>query len=237
VVHLHNISLMGGAGLLALDVPGAVRLMTVHEHWLTCPLSVRGRFNREPCLEQACVRCTVRAGRPPQWWRMADTMPASFRDVPVAIFPSTAALEAHRERGFAHPNALPASWGLGWALRAPQFGDLVSPATFGHLGATGTIEWADPASRCVFVLLTNQPRLWDKGGSLFARFSNAVAAACLTDRVPWGRTVLVHLPGGDLKVTAPGPDRPVLIEGPVRRVFEGTFIVRHLVPGPRESQF
>ena len=105
VVHLHNISLMGGAGLLALDVPGAVRLMTVHEHWLTCPLSVRWRFNREPCPEQACVRCTVRAGRPPQWWRMADTMPASFRDVPVAIFPSTAALEAHRERGFAHPNA------------------------------------------------------------------------------------------------------------------------------------
>jgi len=64
----------------------------------------------------------------------------------------------------------------------------------------------------------------------------AVAAACLTDRVPWGRTVLVHLPGGDLKVTAPGPDRPVLIEGPVRRVFEGTFIVRHLVPGSRDSR-
>ncbi len=64
----------------------------------------------------------------------------------------------------------------------------------------------------------------------------AVAAACLTGRIPWGRAVLVHLPGGDLKVTAPAPDQGVRIEGPVRRVFEGTFVIRHLVPGSREPQ-
>jgi diaminopimelate epimerase len=63
----------------------------------------------------------------------------------------------------------------------------------------------------------------------------AVVAACLTGRVPWGRSVTVHLPGGDLVVTAPGPDRPLLSEGPARRVFEGTFVARHLMPGSRDG--
>jgi diaminopimelate epimerase len=63
----------------------------------------------------------------------------------------------------------------------------------------------------------------------------AVVAACHTGRVPWGKTVLVHLPGGDLRLTAQGADRPVLMEGPARRVFEGTFVARHLVPGSRDS--
>src|SRR4051794_39158013 len=40
VLHFHNLSLIGGPGLLALDAPGAVKLMTAHEHWLVCPLSV-----------------------------------------------------------------------------------------------------------------------------------------------------------------------------------------------------
>jgi diaminopimelate epimerase len=64
----------------------------------------------------------------------------------------------------------------------------------------------------------------------------AVAAAALTGRIPWGRTVTVHLPGGDLLLTAPGPDQPVRMEGPARRVFEGTFVSRHLIPGSRESR-
>lgn len=61
----------------------------------------------------------------------------------------------------------------------------------------------------------------------------AVVAACATGRVPWGRMVLVTLPGGALQITAPGPDKPVLMEGPARRVYEGTFVARHLVPGSR----
>lgn len=64
----------------------------------------------------------------------------------------------------------------------------------------------------------------------------AVAAAARTGRIPWGRTVTVHLPGGDLLLTAPGPDQAVRMEGPARRVFEGTFVARHLVPGSRESR-
>jgi CubicO group peptidase (beta-lactamase class C family) len=65
-------------------------------------------------------------------------------------------------------------WGLGWKLGSPGFGDLVSPHTFGHTGATGTLFWADPETRIACVLLTNQPQ---QGQSLFPRYSNAVGGA------------------------------------------------------------
>jgi CubicO group peptidase (beta-lactamase class C family) len=64
-------------------------------------------------------------------------------------------------------------WGLGWRLGAAAFGDLVSPETFGHTGATGTLFWADPLTGLSCVLLTNRPEC----RSLMARYSNAVAAA------------------------------------------------------------
>ena len=69
------------------------------------------------------------------------------------------------------------SWGLGWTLKSPHnswFGDLVSPATFGHLGATGCLVWADPEERLTCALLTN-------GGTevygLLSRFSNALVTS------------------------------------------------------------
>jgi CubicO group peptidase (beta-lactamase class C family) len=71
-------------------------------------------------------------------------------------------------------------WGLGWGLAASPvwcyFGDLVSPKTFGHSGATGTVAWADPESRVVCVILTTRPSGED-GGRLLRTVSNAVAAA------------------------------------------------------------
>lgn len=73
---------------------------------------------------------------------------------------------------------LNAPWGLGWALGRSLawnfFGDLVSPRTFGHGGATGTIAWADPESKVVCIILTD--RLF-QDGSLLRRISNAVAAS------------------------------------------------------------
>ena len=64
-------------------------------------------------------------------------------------------------------------WGLGWRLGASSCGDLVSRNTFGHTGATGTLFWADPETGLSCVLLTNRP----ESHRLFARYSNAVAAA------------------------------------------------------------
>ena len=73
-----------------------------------------------------------------------------------------------------------APWGLGWALgRATAwngFGDLVSPRTFGHSGATGTVAWADPETQLICVILTN--RAWSvDDGRLLRLVSTAVAAA------------------------------------------------------------
>lgn len=77
-----------------------------------------------------------------------------------------------------NPAHLDAPWGLGWALRDSRvwafFGEQVSPRTFGHVGATGTVAWADPESGVICVCLTNQ---MVEGGALLRRVANAVAAA------------------------------------------------------------
>ena len=72
-----------------------------------------------------------------------------------------------------------APWGLGWGLRDSVvwtfFGELVSAKTFGHVGATGTVAWADPVSDVTCVILTNE---MVEEGALLKRVSNAVAGAC-----------------------------------------------------------
>lgn len=71
-------------------------------------------------------------------------------------------------------------WGLGWGLATSPVwvysGDLVSPSTFGHSGATGTVAWADPVSQVVTVILTTRPTSED-GGRLLRTVSNVVASA------------------------------------------------------------
>ena len=73
-----------------------------------------------------------------------------------------------------------APWGLGWGLRDSlvwcYFGELGSPRTFGHSGATGTVAWADPENDLLAVILTTRPSGMD-GGRLLRSVSNAVAAS------------------------------------------------------------
>lgn len=75
---------------------------------------------------------------------------------------------------------LNAPWGLGWALGRSRIwnacGDLVSPKTFLHSGATGTVAWADPETQLLCVILTNRPYATDNG-RLLRLVSNAAAAA------------------------------------------------------------
>jgi glycosyltransferase involved in cell wall biosynthesis len=99
IVHFHNLSLVGGPGLLAMPVPGAVKLMTTHEHWLVCPLSVLWKLDGEVCEATACARCCVRAGRPPQWWRMTGLMARSLEHLDALICPSRSTQFEHARRG------------------------------------------------------------------------------------------------------------------------------------------
>src|SRR5205823_7025291 len=70
------------------------------------------------------------------------------------------------------------SVGLGLGARAVArlefLCDPVSPETFGHAGATGTVAWADPRRGVICVILTD--RLLQDGNWL-RRVSNSVAAA------------------------------------------------------------
>jgi CubicO group peptidase (beta-lactamase class C family) len=65
------------------------------------------------------------------------------------------------------------SWGLGWRLQPefgfPYFGDLVSPGSYGHSGATGTLVWIDPAQELICILFTTEPHfIWRHCSSLVA---------------------------------------------------------------------
>jgi len=70
------------------------------------------------------------------------------------------------------------SWGLGWrrhwAAHSANFGDLLSPSSYGHWGATGTVLWVDPETQIWAVILTTEPQ--EPKGTLLARLSNLVAA-------------------------------------------------------------
>jgi CubicO group peptidase (beta-lactamase class C family) len=70
-------------------------------------------------------------------------------------------------------------WGLGWQLVPPRdagaFGDLLSPGSYGHGGATGTTMWVDPARELVCCLFTTEPL--EQSGRLLGRCSTMIAAA------------------------------------------------------------
>jgi glycosyltransferase involved in cell wall biosynthesis len=98
VVHYHNMSLIG---LSALRFGTGIKLYTMHDHWLVCPLHVLWKFDRMPCTQKQCIPCTVHAGRPPQLWRYTG-MPAALLDhVDAFIALSGFSLAKHREMGLA----------------------------------------------------------------------------------------------------------------------------------------
>lgn len=112
VVHFHNTSLIGPT---ALAYGTALKLYTMHEHWLVCPTHVLWRFNREPCTERRCLECVLHARRPPQIWRSVGLLERSLRHVDAFIAPSRFTREKHLEFGLTvnapivHiPNFLPA---------------------------------------------------------------------------------------------------------------------------------
>jgi len=128
VVHFHNISLVGGPGVLGLGANRrAVRIMTAHEHWLICPMHLLWKYDREPCDAPACVSCCLTGGRPPQVWRSTSAIERGLRQLDALIFPSRHALEEHARRGFGgfvplvhQPYFLPDGWSGGIERQPPE---------------------------------------------------------------------------------------------------------------------
>jgi glycosyltransferase involved in cell wall biosynthesis len=101
VTHFHNISLVGGP--MVLRYGQGVKLYTMHEHWLVCPTHVLFKFQREPCMERSCFRCTLAYGRPPQLWRYTGLLAKALRHVDAFIAPSEFTLRRHRADGLQVP--------------------------------------------------------------------------------------------------------------------------------------
>lgn len=99
-IHLHNVSLLGGAEIIerATD-SGALSLVSAHDHWHVCPLSTLWRPNGELCRKPSCLRCTASAGRPPQLWRLGDRMARALAGASAVLYPSEHTLRLHAERG------------------------------------------------------------------------------------------------------------------------------------------
>jgi glycosyltransferase involved in cell wall biosynthesis len=117
VVHFHNISLVGGPGVLSLG-SRAVRLMTAHEHWLICPMHLLWKYGRKSCDAPECIRCSLMGSRPPQAWRTTGAIARGLGQLDALIFPSRHTLEEHRRRGIdgrmVHlPYFLPDDWSEG----------------------------------------------------------------------------------------------------------------------------
>jgi beta-lactamase class C len=76
-----------------------------------------------------------------------------------------------------------AVWGLGWEVKGHKrdhwTGELTSPNTFCHFGASGTLLWADPERNVALAVFGNRTvaHLWPLVPARWARLSNAVIAA------------------------------------------------------------
>jgi glycosyltransferase involved in cell wall biosynthesis len=99
VVNFHNVSLVGGPGILSYGGEAA-RIYMAHEHWLVCPSHVLWRHNRERCEGRQCVRCVLRYHRPPQLWRYTGLLARHLQSIDVFIAMSEFSRDKHREFGF-----------------------------------------------------------------------------------------------------------------------------------------
>jgi len=96
VIHFHNPSLIGPGAFAWGD---AVKLYTIHEQWLVCPLSLLWTHAGAVCEAPACTTCCLRAGRPPQFWRRTGLLRRSLRRIDRFLAPSRFVADIHRTRG------------------------------------------------------------------------------------------------------------------------------------------
>jgi glycosyltransferase involved in cell wall biosynthesis len=102
VVHFHNISLIGGPGVLPLS-RAPVTLYTTHDHWLECTTHVLWKNRSRPCDTPQCLRCALRSGTPPQFWRLGGHVARSLEHVDLLIAPSQFTADRHRAAGITRP--------------------------------------------------------------------------------------------------------------------------------------
>jgi len=101
VIHFHNVSLVGGPGILTVGC--GLKLYTMHEHWLVCPTHVLFKFDRAACTRPNCFICQIIHRRPPQLWRYSGLLKTMVGHVDAFIAPSRFVMEKHRDMGLDLP--------------------------------------------------------------------------------------------------------------------------------------
>lgn len=102
VLHFHNISLIGGPGVLAMGTARA-RLYSLHEHWLVCPTHILWKNREKACDRPTCFSCSIRSGLPPQLWRYTSLRDRKLEHVDRLLSPSMFTAERHRNDGVTRP--------------------------------------------------------------------------------------------------------------------------------------
>jgi len=121
VFHFHNISLVGGPGVLGMGANRrAIRIMTAHEYFLFCPMHLLWKNGERSCDAPQCLRCVLRGRRPPQLWRSTGAVARGLSALHALIFQSRYSLSEHRSRNFDRhvrlvhlTNFLPDDWSGG----------------------------------------------------------------------------------------------------------------------------
>jgi glycosyltransferase involved in cell wall biosynthesis len=98
VTMFHNVSLIGGPGIL--NAGRGITLYEAHEHWLVCASHVLWRHGRELCTGRQCVRCAIHHRRPPQIWRHTGFLERQLAGVDAFIAKSEFSRAKHHEFGF-----------------------------------------------------------------------------------------------------------------------------------------
>ena len=103
VIHFHNASLIG-PGAFAWGT--GVKLYTIHEQWLVCPLHLLWRYDQRICDDRRCLPCCLRAGRPPQLWRGTGWFERQLKRIDRFLAPTGFVLDKHRELGLNLPGTV-----------------------------------------------------------------------------------------------------------------------------------
>ena len=102
VIHFHNISLVGGPGVLSLG-RARTKLYSLHEHWLICPTHIFWKNRERSCDRPTCFSCCLRSGIPPQLWRLGNLIARELEQIDLLFAPSEFTARKHRDAGISRP--------------------------------------------------------------------------------------------------------------------------------------
>ena len=234
VVNFHNISLVGGPGVLALPAGRALKVWTLHEHWLLCSTHIFWKNQRERCDKRECISCCIRSGVPPQIWRATGLVDSSLAHVDALIAPSRFTAELYRPKVAPKPvHVLPLFSPL-W----PEGGQAqVMPTQPGYFLFVGRVT-ASKGLRPMLEQFAAHPRLRLKvagGGDLLATLQQEFKGMAHIEFLgPAGAEELAQLYAGATAVVLPSLAPETFGLTVVEAMAFGTPAVVHDAGGSRE---